>query len=101
MKRKMVKKHSSKTVFIRRSNDDETDPRTIKERHENTKEKLNKLLNKKSITTNNQSASNQVDITDTSGTNIVKVNTLIANISQTKANHGENLLVPSSSVVNK
>ena len=101
MKRKIVKKHSSKTVFIRRSNDYETDPRTIKERHENTKEKLNKLLNKKSITTNNQSASNQVDITDTSGTNIVKVNTLIANISQTKANHGENLLVPTSSVVNK
>lgn len=46
MKRKPVKKHSSVTEFIRRNKEGVTKAMTIRERHENTKEKLNQLVQK-------------------------------------------------------
>jgi methyl-accepting chemotaxis protein len=62
-KRKPIKKHSSVTEFIKNSSSGHSKLRIIRERHENTKEKLQQLVDRAhSPKTNVDGAANEVSI---------------------------------------
>lgn len=108
MKRKPITKHESRTMFINRASNGGINKRSINERRENTSKMINKhIFNKSSnyrlsfhnvyiihIDSGNQSVTNQVDITDSSGTNNLKIQLHSVTTSQPQINQSSTLLAP-------
>ena len=92
MKRKPVKKQESVTKFIRRNQSSISNMRTIRERHENTKEKLNQLITNSQNSLPQKSQAKDVDNTEVSRSIVAKSNEMQTQINQSNANRSPNLL---------
>lgn len=97
MKRKPIKKQESVTKFIRRNQSSISNMRTIRERHENTKEKLNQLITNSQNSLPQKAQTKDAENTDVSKSVVAKSNEIKLQLNLSPAHRGPNLFPNHSS----
>ena len=92
MKRKSIRKQESVTKFIRRNQGSISNMKTMRERHENTKERLNHLITSNQIISSNNENGKDGAFIDLSPSNVNKSNDVQTQLNPSSVHRSPNLL---------